>query len=577
MIYTLDGELHLQDVPTPLLHKLIRELTVPNPKYTNALRLGRPTYNIPETVMLYEIRGNALTLPRGMAEEVWREKPAGTTARDKTLKGEPLTFDTSHFTLRGYQQKAVNAALSCQWHQGVLIAPCGAGKTEIGMAVIAHLGRPALWITHTLDLAQQAKERAQLRLGLDEREVSIISGAHKRCGTKLTIATVQSLYRMELDELAHTVGVVIVDECHHVVNNPEQASMFAAVLKCLPARWRFGLTASDTRSDGLSETIFQVLGPRVAVIEPQQLEQITITPRVETVPTRFVYTPRANESPIDYVRLMRCMATDADRMQTVEGVIDRAHPVRHLSAGKGRTGHSLSGPPCAGNTHPQQGHRAAEHRPHPAPRTRQGRGPCDRPCGRKDPAASGAVQAAPDAVQENEHHRKGVITMSELNYASALAALDGEFESASAQTGGSGVPAGRYNAILKEAKIVARTGGGIALSVSFIVTEGPYKGRYAFTSYGLSKNGLPFFKGFLQMIQLPLTKLSELEKALPLFPGHMCVIDVRPDRKNPQYTMTYVDRYLGMGNVADYLKPPAQPAAQDDLIPVDEPDDFPFN
>ena len=67
MIYTLDGELHLQDVPTPLLHKLIRELTVPNPKYTNALRLGRPTYNIPETVMLYEIRGNALTLPRGKA------------------------------------------------------------------------------------------------------------------------------------------------------------------------------------------------------------------------------------------------------------------------------------------------------------------------------------------------------------------------------------------------------------------------------------------------------------------------------------------------------------------------------
>ena len=62
MIYTLDGELHLQDVPTPLLHKLIRELTVPNPKYTNALRLGRPTYNIPETVMLYEIRGKALVI-----------------------------------------------------------------------------------------------------------------------------------------------------------------------------------------------------------------------------------------------------------------------------------------------------------------------------------------------------------------------------------------------------------------------------------------------------------------------------------------------------------------------------------
>lgn len=324
MIYTLDGELHLQDVPTPLLHQLIQELTVPNPKYQNALRLGRPTYNIPETVMLYEIKGNALTLPRGMAEEVWRARPAGTTAQVRTLKGEPVDFDTSRFSLRSYQQQAVNAALACRWCQGVLIAPCGAGKTEIGMAVIAHLGRPALWITHTLDLAQQAKERAQLRLGLDEREVAIVSGSHKRCGTKLTIATVQSLYRMELNELARTVGVVIVDECHHVVNNPEQASMFAAVLRCLPARWRFGLTASDTRSDGLSETIFQVLGPRVAVIDSQQLEQLLITPRVETVPTAFVYTPRANESPIDYIRLMRHMADDAGRMQTVERIIDRA-------------------------------------------------------------------------------------------------------------------------------------------------------------------------------------------------------------------------------------------------------------
>lgn len=129
---------------------------------------------------------------------------------------------------------------------------------------------------------------------------------------------------MELDELSRTVGVVIVDECHHVVNNPESASMFAAVLRCLPARWRFGLTASDQRSDGLSETIFQVLGPRVAVIDPGQLEQITITPRVETVPTAFVYTPRANESPIDYVRLMHHMAADEARMHTVETVLERA-------------------------------------------------------------------------------------------------------------------------------------------------------------------------------------------------------------------------------------------------------------
>lgn len=167
--------------------------------------------------------------------------------------------------------------------------------------------------------------------------------------------------------------------------------------------------------------------------------------------------------------------------------------------------------------------------------------------------------------------------MSELNYAAALSALDSDFASADAQTGGGSVPVGRYNAILKEAKIVSRTGGGLALSVSFLVTEGPYKGRYAFTSYGLHKNGLPYFKGFLQMIQLPLDRLSNLEKALPLFPGHRCVIDVRQDKQNPEYTRTYVDRYLGMGSLAEYLNAPAQPAAQEELTPVEEADDFPFN
>ena len=158
-----------------------------------------------------------------------------------------------------------------------------------------------------------------------------------------------------MDELSRTVGVVLVDECHHVVNNPEQASMFAAVLRCLPARYRFGLTASDQRSDGLGDTIFQVLGPRVAVIPPEQLDSITLTPQVECIPTAFVYTPRANEQPIDYVRLMRHMAEDA-----------------------------------------------------PCPRQDRGTGTGYRR--RAHPAASGAIQTAPDFIQKNEHSEKGART-----------------------------------------------------------------------------------------------------------------------------------------------------------------------
>lgn len=164
MIYTLDGELHLSDLPTPLLHQLIRELTVPNPRYENALRLGRPAWNIPKTIMLYEIKGNALTLPRGMAEEVWRQRPAGTVSKDRTLRGEPCPFEKAGFTLRDYQKQAVDAALACKWCQGVLVAPCGAGKTEALVLDIVDEKTP--------QLLTQYKQRRSLykKMNITEKE-----------------------------------------------------------------------------------------------------------------------------------------------------------------------------------------------------------------------------------------------------------------------------------------------------------------------------------------------------------------------------------------------------------------------
>ncbi len=47
--------------------------------------------------------------------------------------------------------------------QGLVVAPCGAGKTEIGCAAIARVGRSALILVHTLDLATQWQERVKLR------------------------------------------------------------------------------------------------------------------------------------------------------------------------------------------------------------------------------------------------------------------------------------------------------------------------------------------------------------------------------------------------------------------------------
>lgn len=75
MMMTLDGECRLADVPRELYERLTRELTVLNPAWQTALRLGRPTYGIKKHLLLYRVENSELILPRGMAMQVWARKP----------------------------------------------------------------------------------------------------------------------------------------------------------------------------------------------------------------------------------------------------------------------------------------------------------------------------------------------------------------------------------------------------------------------------------------------------------------------------------------------------------------------
>ncbi|WP_419505180.1 DEAD/DEAH box helicase [Allofournierella sp.] len=316
MIMTLDGACRLADVPQLLFEQLTRELTVPNPDYQTALRLGRPTYGIKKHLMLYRVENNELVLPRGMAMRVWARRPKGAESHDRTQTCRPVDFPRSTIALRDYQAQATATVLQSKIPQGIITMPCGAGKTETGLYILAQLRQPALWITHTKDLVEQTAQRARERLGLQGAELGIIGAGERQVGTHLTVATVQTLYRMELDDIAHLFGAVIVDECHRVVHNPEKASMFAAVLEQLPAKYRYGLTASEHRSDGLEDTIYQVLGAKITGVDQAVLDAAgnVVTPAVQPVYTDFTYTPAPREDRIDAQRLLRHMCSDDDRV-----------------------------------------------------------------------------------------------------------------------------------------------------------------------------------------------------------------------------------------------------------------------
>ena len=326
MIVTLDGRLHLTDCPAPLRRKLMEQLTIPNPAYQRAAAMGLPTWDVPKDLMLFQVDQNELILPRGMAMEVWRQRPKGTTRRDRMTRCAAPRWPPGSITLRGYQQRTAQAVLDSKVPQGVIVMPCGAGKTETGLYIARAIGQPVLWIAHTVDLIRQVYDRAADRLGLAGDQLGMLAGGTRRIGTHLTVATVQTLYHMELDDLAGRFGAVIVDECQHVVANPANAEMYNAVLGCLPAYYRYGLTATPQRADGLAGTIHMILGDTLAIVSQQELVEAggTVLPAIQPVLTDFRYSPGAREyDHIDPNRLRRHMAADHARTALI---LDRLIP-----------------------------------------------------------------------------------------------------------------------------------------------------------------------------------------------------------------------------------------------------------
>ena len=129
MMMTLDGECRLADVPRELYERLTRELTVLNPAWQTALRLGRPAYGIKKHLLLYRVENSELILPRGMAMQVWARKPRGAVSKDLTHTCAPVEFVHCAIRLRDYQARVARDVLGSRVPHGVICMPCGAGKT----------------------------------------------------------------------------------------------------------------------------------------------------------------------------------------------------------------------------------------------------------------------------------------------------------------------------------------------------------------------------------------------------------------------------------------------------------------
>ncbi|MHA3723380.1 DNA repair helicase XPB [Leucobacter sp. HY1910] len=180
--------------------------------------------------------------------------------------GEPYPIELAQsdepggWKLRDYQAKA--AAAFHRGGSGVVVLPCGAGKTIVGAASMAAVGAKTLILVTNAVSARQWRDELVRRTSLTEDEIGEYSGQVKEV-KPVTIATYQILTSKRKGEYAHLSllsaqdwGVIVYDEVHLL-----PAPVFKLTAE-LQARRRLGLTATLVREDGREGDVFSLIGPK---------------------------------------------------------------------------------------------------------------------------------------------------------------------------------------------------------------------------------------------------------------------------------------------------------------------------
>ncbi len=232
-------------------------------------------------------------------------------------QAHPIALKEEGWKMREYQRLAAEGF----WHggSGVVVLPCGAGKTIVGLAAMAHAQATTLILVTNTIAARQWRDELLRRTTLTEDEIGEYSGAKKEI-RPVTIATYQvmttrknGLYaHLDLFD-AHDWGLIIYDEVHLL---PAPIFRFTADIQ---SRRRLGLTATLVREDGMEGEVFSLIGPKRFDVPWKEIEAQGYIAPADCVEVRITLTEheRLTYATAETEHRYRVCATTATKKRVV--------------------------------------------------------------------------------------------------------------------------------------------------------------------------------------------------------------------------------------------------------------------
>jgi DNA excision repair protein ERCC-3 len=238
-------------------------------------------------------------------------------------EAHPISLAEDGWVLRSYQREAVESFWA--GGSGVVVLPCGAGKTLVGAAAMAEAKATTLILVTNTVAGRQWKRELLARTSLTESEIGEYSGERKEI-RPVTIATYQVLTTRRNGTFAHLDlfnardwGLVVYDEVHLL---PAPIFRFTADLQ---ARRRLGLTATLVREDGREGDVFSLIGPKRYDAPWKDIEAQGWIAPAECVEVRVTLTDaeRMAYAVAEPEERYRVAATAHTKLPVVRALVDR--------------------------------------------------------------------------------------------------------------------------------------------------------------------------------------------------------------------------------------------------------------
>lgn len=238
-------------------------------------------------------------------------------------QAHPIDLVQEGWKIRQYQEHAAEGF----WHggSGVVVLPCGAGKTIVGAAAMAHAKATTLILVTNTVAARQWRDELLRRTSLNEDEIGEYSGAKKEI-RPVTIATYQVMTKKKNGVYAHLDlfdsydwGLIIYDEVHLL---PAPIFRFTADIQ---SRRRLGLTATLVREDGMEGEVFSLIGPKRFDVPWKEIESQGYIAPAECIEIRATLSEseRLSYATAEVEEKYRFCATTATKQKVVQALVEK--------------------------------------------------------------------------------------------------------------------------------------------------------------------------------------------------------------------------------------------------------------